>query len=180
MHRLFAGIRPPASVRALLLDTMSGAEGVRWQDDEQLHITLRYIGEVERPPAEDIAAMLGQVGGASFDLSIEGVGQFDRGSRHPTALWAGVRPHDAIRNLHQRIDRAIVRAGLEPERRAYLPHITLARIGKGGAVVQPWLATHAGLASQAFAVTHFLLFESHLGREGARYEAIARYMLDRP
>lgn len=63
MHRLFVGIRPPAAIRALLLDKMSGAEGVRWQDDEQLHITLRYIGEVERPVAEDIAAMLGQVMG---------------------------------------------------------------------------------------------------------------------
>ncbi len=178
MHRLFVGIRPPAAIRALLLDKMSGAEGVRWQDDEQLHITLRYIGEVERPVAEDIAAMLGQVHGASFDLSINGVGQFDRGSRHPTALWAGVRPHDAIRELHHKIDRVIVRAGLEPERRAYLPHITLARIGGRGAVIEPWLATHAGLVSEAFAVTHFLLFESHLGREGARYEAIARYALD--
>jgi len=178
MHRLFVGIRPPASIRALLLDTMSGAEGVRWQGDEQLHITLRYIGEVERPVAEDIAAMLGQVRGASFDLSIEGVGLFDRGSRHPTALWAGVRPHDAIRDLHHKIDRAIVRSGLEPDRRAYLPHITLARIGGRDAVVDPWLATHAGLASEAFAVTHFLLFESHLGRDGARYEAIARYPLD--
>ncbi|MHA3841708.1 RNA 2',3'-cyclic phosphodiesterase [Sphingomonas aestuarii] len=178
MHRLFVGIRPPASVRAPLLGTMSGVEGVRWQDDEQLHITLRYIGDVERPVAEDIAAMLGQVRGASFDLSIDGVGRFDRGSRHPTALWAGVRPHDAIRDLHQKIDRAIVRVGLEPERRAYLPHITLARTGGRGAVVEPWLATHAGLVSEAFEVAHFLLFESHLGREGARYEAIARYALD--
>ena len=157
---------------------MSGADGVRWQDDEQLHITLRYIGEVERPVAEDVAAMLGQVRGAPFDLAIQGVGLFDRGSRRPTALWAGVRPHDAILNLHRKVDRALVRAGLEPERRAYLPHITLARIGGGGAVVEPWLACHAGLSSAAFAVSHFLLFESHLGREGARYEAMARYPLD--
>ncbi len=178
MHRLFVGIRPPAAIRAHLIATMTGAEGARWQDDEQLHITLRYIGEVERPVAEDVAAMLGQVRGPSFDLTIEGVGLFDRGSRRPTALWAGVRPRDAIAELHHKIDRVVVRAGLEPERRAYLPHITLARIGGRGAVVEPWLAANAGLASAAFAVTHFLLFESHLGREGARYEAIARYALD--
>ncbi|WP_159710816.1 RNA 2',3'-cyclic phosphodiesterase [Sphingomonas sp. AX6] len=178
MHRLFVGIRPPAAIRAALIATMSGVEGARWQDDDQLHITLRYIGEVERPVAEDVAAMLGQVRGPSFDLALQGVGLFDRGSRRPTALWAGVRPHDAIRDLHHKIDRAVVRAGLEPERRAYLPHITLARIGGGGAVVDPWLAVHAGLASEMFTVSHFLLFESHLGREGARYEAIARYALD--
>lgn len=177
MHRLFVGIRPPAAIRASLIATMSGAEGARWQEDEQLHITLRYIGEVERPVAEDVAAMLGQVRGPSFDLTVAGVGLFDRGSRHPTALWAGVRPHDAVTELHQKVDRAVVLAGLEPERRAYLPHITLARIGARGAVVEPWLAAHAGLASESFAVNHFLLFESHLGREGARYEVVARYRL---
>ena len=175
MHRLFVGIRPPSAIRAHLTATMSGAEGVRWQDDEQLHITLRYIGEVERPVAEDIAAMLAQARGATFDLKVAGVGMFDRGSRHPTALWAGVRPHDAILDLHHKINRAIVRTGLEPERRAYLPHITLARIGGRGALVEPWLAVHAGLASEAFAVRQFLLFESHLGRSGARYKVIARY-----
>lgn len=179
MHRLFVGIRPPAAIRGLLTATMSGADGVRWQDDEQLHITLRYIGEVERPVAEDIAAMLGQIRSPSFDLAVRGTGCFDRGSRHPTALWAGVRPHDAILDLHHKIDRAIVRAGLEPERRAYLPHITLARIGGRGAVVAPWIAANAGLNSEAFTVTHFLLFESHLGREGARYETVARYGLER-
>ena len=178
MHRLFVGIRPPAAIRAALIATMSGADGARWQDDEQLHITLRYIGEVERPVAEDVAAVLAQLRAARFDLAIAGVGQFDRGGHHPRALWAGVRPHDAIRDLHHKIDRAFVRAGLEPERRAYLPHITLARMGKGGAVVELWLAVHAGLASEPFTVTHFLLFESHLGREGARYEAVARYALD--
>jgi RNA 2',3'-cyclic 3'-phosphodiesterase len=71
-----------------------------------------------------------------------------------------------------------VRVGLKPERRAYLPHITLARIGGRGAVVEPWLVTQAGLVSEAFEVAHFLLFESHLGREGARYEAIAQYALE--
>ena len=177
MHRLFVGIRPPAAIRAQLLDTMSGAEGVRWQDDEQLHITLRFIGAVERPVAEDVAAMLGQVHGTAFELAVAGVGLFDRGTGRPTALWAGVRPHDAISELHRKVDRAIVRAGLAPEGRAYLPHITLARIGGRGAVVDPWLAANAGLASPAFAVTHFLLFESHLGREGARYETVARYAL---
>lgn len=177
MHRLFVGIRPPATVRAQLLDTMSGAEGVRWQDDEQLHITLRFIGEVERPVAEDIAAVLGQVRGPAFELAVAGVGQFDRGTGRPTALWAGVRPHDAISELHRKVDRAIVRTGLAPEGRAYLPHVTLARIGGRGALVEPWLAANADLVSPAFAVTHFLLFESHLGRAGARYDVVARYAL---
>lgn len=177
MHRLFVGIRPPLAVREALIATMSGAQGARWQADEQLHITLRFIGEVDGRIAEDIDAALAGLRVSGFDLSLDGVGVFTRGSGHPTALWAGVRPHDSITALHRKIDRAIVRAGQPPERRTYLPHITIARIGNAGALVEPWLAMHAGLTSEPFAVTQLELFESHLGQRGARYETLARYPL---
>ena len=75
MIRLFVGIRPPAAVRERLLSLMGGVEGARWQDDVQLHITLRFIGEVERPVAEDIATALDQARGAAFTLAIDGVGR---------------------------------------------------------------------------------------------------------
>jgi len=112
MHRLFVAIRPPAPVRDLLLDTMDGVPVLRWQDDDQLHLTLRFIGEVE------------------------------------------------------------------PECRAYHPHITLARWGRGtGSSLDPWLAHHAALRSDEFAVDRFTLYQSRLGRGGANYEAVADYPL---
>lgn len=178
MHRLFVGLRLPAAERTRLLAATGGAEGARWQRDDQLHVTLRFIGEVERPMAEDVAAILAQVGYPRFEIAIDGVGVFDRGSGRPTALWAGIRPYAAIAELHRKIDRALVRAGLEPERRAYLPHVTLARIGRGGADIDRWIADHAALAGPPFTVEHFTLFESHLGREGAIYDAVARYALE--
>src|SRR5687768_8380838 len=61
MHRLFVGLRPPPAIRARLLALMGGVTGARWQDDSQLHLTLRFIGEVERPRAEDIATALSNV-----------------------------------------------------------------------------------------------------------------------
>ena len=61
MVRLFVALRPPPAIRDMLADAMDGVPQARWQDDEQLHLTLRFIGEVDRPVAEDIAAALGQV-----------------------------------------------------------------------------------------------------------------------
>src|SRR3546814_10503522 len=62
MHRLFVAIRPPAAIRKALLSIMGGVEGARWQSDDQLHLTLRFIGEVDRHRADDIAAALATVG----------------------------------------------------------------------------------------------------------------------
>lgn len=176
MHRLFVGIRPPAAIRARLLALMGGVPGARWQSDWQLHCTLRFIGEVDRHAAQDLAIALGTVRFPAFEIALDGVGQFDSRGR-PNALWAGLRPHDALTQLHHKIDQAIVRAGQEPERRAYLPHVTLARMNAHAGPTDRFLETHAGLTSAPFAVEHFLLFESTLGGEGAIYETVERYPL---
>ncbi len=177
MHRLFVALRPPAHIRAQLIDAMGGIAGARWQDDEQLHVTLRYIGEVERPVAEDVAVALGSVRAAPVTLAIAGVGRFDGDGRPGGAVWAGVAPRAPLAALHAKIDMALVRAGLQPERRAYLPHITLARLSRGAGSPDRFLADRAMLSSEPFTLDHVLLFESHLGASGATYEAVARYPL---
>ena len=127
MHRLFVALRPPPAIRALLAATQGGVPHARWQDDDQLHLTLCYIGEVERPVAEDVALALGQVHALAPSIALAGVGAFDKQGRVDT-LWAGVTPHDALAALQKKVDQTMVRIGLPPERRAYLPHITLARL----------------------------------------------------
>lgn len=174
MHRLFVAIRPPPALRSQLLDLMEGVEGARWQDDEQLHLTLRFIGEVDRRVAEDVAAALATIRFSPFDIWLDGVGQFDRTGAVDT-LWAGVQPRDTLAHLHRKIDRACVATGLPPEGRAYLPHITLARFSRGGGMVGPFPYRHASLSSATFPIDRFTLFESHIGRAGARYEPIAEY-----
>lgn len=178
MHRLFIALPPPSPMRETLFDVQDGVEGARWQDDEQLHLTLRYVGEVERPMAEDIAVVLQGVRALAFDLALSGVGQFDAG-RRGRALWAGVTPHNAVAALHRKVDHALVRLGLPPEGRAFLPHITLARLNKSSGPTEAFLATHAGLASPPMRFDHFILYESHVGHAGAWYESVARYPLDR-
>ena len=177
--RLFVGLRPPAPVREQLLALTTGVENARWQDEEQLHVTLRFIGEVETHVADDVALALGSIAAPGLDLRIAGVGAFHARGR-AKALWAGVAPKEPLAALHRKIDQALVRTGLAPEGRAYLPHITLARLNAAAGPVEGWLAAHAGLASEPFAIGHMLLFESSLGRAGASYGAIARYPLVPP
>jgi len=176
MHRLFVAIRPPEHVRDLLLDAMDDSADFRWQDDEQLHLTLRFIGEVERPTAEDIAAALGTLRADRSELRINGVGRFEQ--RNSGALWAGVEPKAPVAALAARIERVCQSAGLEPERRAFHPHVTLARWkGRRTREVHAWLEQHAALASEPFAADEFILFESRLSRHGAHYEPVATYPL---
>jgi RNA 2',3'-cyclic 3'-phosphodiesterase len=127
--------------------------------------------------ADDVAAALGQVRQPGFEIALDGLGRFT-GKNGPRALWAGVRPHEAVTHLHRKIDQALVRAGLDPERRAYLPHITLARIGRDTGPLDGFLARHAALTSAPFAISFFGLYESTLGRSGASYDLVERYALD--
>lgn len=179
MHRLFVALRPPLAVRTLVADTQSGVPHARWLDDDQLHLTVRYIGEVERPVAEDVALALGQIRVKAPVVAVAGVGAFDKQGR-VDALWAGVTPHDALAALHKKVDQALVRVGLEPERRAYLPHITLARLPRSAGsdpAIEQWRARHATLSSGPFPLDALILYESRLGRDGATYDAVARFAL---
>jgi 2'-5' RNA ligase len=175
MHRLFVAIRPPEFIRELLLDLMEGDRTLRWQDDGQLHLTLRFIGEVERPIAEDIAAALGRIRSDRFIISLDGVGGFEK-HRHG-ALWAGVRPKEQLKALAGKVERACQSAGLEAEQRAFHPHITLARWKGRAPSLDRIIEGHSGLHSGPWEVNEFILYESRLGHEGAHYEPVAAYPL---
>jgi 2'-5' RNA ligase len=176
MHRLFVAIRPPEPIRDVLIDAMDDSADFRWQDDEQLHLTLRFIGEVERPLAEDIAAALERVRSTPFTIRIKGVGRFE--ARNAGALWAGVEPKDPFAALAAKVERTCQGVGLEPERRSFHPHITLARWkGRRTREAEDFLKRRQGLVSDPFEVAEFALFESRLSRHGAHYEAVANYQL---
>ncbi|WP_174280404.1 RNA 2',3'-cyclic phosphodiesterase, partial [Sphingomonas bacterium] len=109
-----------------------------------------------------------------------GVGRFERRGV-ADALWAAVAPHEPLERLHRKVEQACIRAGLPPERRTYLPHVTLARFARsagGSPAIDRWLADNMALASAPFRLGHLVLYESHLGPAGADYEAIMRWPLD--
>jgi RNA 2',3'-cyclic 3'-phosphodiesterase len=174
MPRLFVAIRPPAQVCDRLITAQGGVEGARWQDDAQLHLTLRFIGDVDPRTGDDILVALASLRAAPFHIALNGVGSFAHKGRTDT-LWAGVTPHDALAALHKKIDHAIVRVGLPAESRAYRPHVTLARGRMGPA--DAFLKVNAALTSPPFTVTQFGLYESTLGNGGACYTLVERWPL---
>ena len=176
MHRLFVAIRPPAPIRALLLGAMGGISGARWQSEDQLHLTLRFIGEVDRHRAGDVHAALGAVHHPPFEIALSGIGAFDRRG-WPDAVWAGVAPHEPLKALHKKIDAALTRVGVAPDQRAFLPHITLARLKRSSGTVGNLLTQSGGLASPLFTVDHFALYESVLTTDAAAYSVVERYRL---
>ncbi|MBB3035268.1 RNA 2',3'-cyclic phosphodiesterase [Alteriqipengyuania lutimaris] len=176
MHRLFVALRPPEAIRDPLIDTMEGLDGARWQSDEQLHLTLRFVGEVDRAQANDLVSALQAVRAPGFPLQLRGVGTFARKGR-PSALWAGVERSEPLAILHRRVERACRAAGLAPETRRFVPHVTIARLNASTAPVGGWLATHGRLALPVWQVDNFQLFESRLERGGSVYEPVVEFPL---
>src|SRR5206468_4981573 len=159
------------------IDAMDDSADFRWQGDEQLHLTLRFIGEVDRPLANDLAGALGQIRAEPFAVRIKGVGRFE--GRNSGALWAGVEPKEPLAALAAKIERGCQSVGLEPDRRAFHPHITLARWkGRRTREVARFLERNRGLVSEPWEVDAFTLFESRLSKHGAHYEEVAVYPLD--
>lgn len=174
MARLFTALRLPPETVDALLDTMEAVEAARWQDAEQLHLTLTFLGEVANRTADDLVAALARVEVRPFAVAPQGVGHFEHKGR-VKALWAGVAANPDLLALQRRVAQACAMAGCPPEARRFLPHVTLARLGHASPDVPAWLARHATLALPAFPVRRFALLESTLSLDGSRYTLVEEF-----
>lgn len=177
MIRLFAALAMPATLAERLVTMGGGLPGARWLAARNLHLTLRFFGEIDEVLAEELHHCLGRVRGPAPRLALAGLGTF--GSRQPGMLWAGVRADDdALGRLQARVESAAQAAGLAPEPRKFTPHVTLARLKSPRADrLSAIIASHGAWRTEPMAFDHFTLFRSHLGREGAEYEALHDYPL---
>ena len=177
MIRLFVAIDLPQSIRDSLVALQGGVPGARWSGCEQMHLTLRFIGEVKETLAHDIDDALATIRAPSFNLELSGAGEF--GGKNPRALWAGVKSNDALLHLQRKAETALQRIGLEPEPRKYSPHITLAKLKSPPRDKVVQFLTHAALfAAGPFPVTSFVLFSSHLTPNGSIYNPERVYRLN--
>jgi 2'-5' RNA ligase len=178
MIRLFVGIELAEDVRQELAALCAGVPNARWVSPESLHVTLRFIGEVDQGVAQDVHDRLSDLQAPSFALALAGVGTFGSG-RHPHTLWVGVERSAELEHLRDKVESAVVRAGLTPEARKFSPHLTLARFREApGPRLGDFLGRHALFRLPPLTVGHFTLFSSHLGRGGAVYAAEAEYPLE--
>jgi RNA 2',3'-cyclic 3'-phosphodiesterase len=174
--RLFVALSIPDDVAMGLSLLQAGVPGARWSSREQLHLTLRFIGEVDGRDASAIDDALSAIDAPRFTLALKGVGEF--GGKNPHALWAGVRDADNVKFLQRKIETAIQRVGFPAEERKFAPHVTLAslRASPRGRVMD-FLTDHALYSSPPFEVNGFILYSSHLTPNGSIYRAERAYRL---
>lgn len=174
--RLFVALALPDAVKQSLVALQGGIPGARWQTREQLHLTLRFIGEVDGAQMAAIDDALSLISAPAFTLELKAVGSF--GGKTPRDLWAGVKPNEALNHLQRKIESALQRIGLPAEKRKYTPHVTLARLKspQNGRVVD-FLTHHALYASGEFPADQFILYSSKTTSDGSIYRAEKAYGL---
>lgn len=157
---LFAAIKMQPRTIAALTRIQKGVSGARWSDAEKLHITTGYFGEIDDDRAEVLDYELARLRLSAFDLSLKGVGHF--GSLEPHAIWAGVNDHPSLLRLHEHCKIAARRAGIQMEKRKYVPHVTLAYLKKTAPLerIIKFEQRLANFEAGPFLVDEFLLFSS--------------------
>lgn len=166
--RLFIGLELPAAIKTQVLATHMPLAHARWQTDEQLHLTLNFLGNVPDNDCAGIERLVQTFGLGHFNLTLTGAGHF----RH-RAIWLGAQPESPLRRLHERLADALVPLGIGPDTRPFRPHVTVARLGKG-AEATPYLEAWSHFRSAPFPVNRISLFASTPGAGGSRYDIIAR------
>jgi 2'-5' RNA ligase len=175
--RLFVALPLPENVRWQLRLLCGGLPGARWVPQENYHITLRFLGDVDGRDTDYVDAALAGIRAPAFKLRLSGVGHFSNGNR-VKAVWAGVEKEPALQHLHDKVESAVVRAGLPPLGHKFTPHVTLTwPKDPPVAKLQHYLAGHNLFRSEPFEVTHFILFSSLTGGESSVYHAERSYAL---
>ena len=176
MLRVFVGIEFPPELKLRLSLLSTGMPGARWVDAGNFHLTLRFIGEVGRDVAADIDEALGRLRARRFTLQLAGVGIF--GGDKPRQLWVGVEREPELVSLRVKIEQALIRIGLDPEPRKFVPHVTLARLRDPALdELGDFLAANARFRAAPLPVEHFSLIASFPTKAGSIYEDQADYPL---
>lgn len=177
MIRLFAAIAIPYELALRLSGLRGQIPDARWVSAGNMHITLRFIGEIDEGVAADVDDALAHFSADPINVAVRGVGHFESRGR-VRSLWAGVERVPALVELQARVELACQRAGLAPEGRKFHPHITLARCQASRVErVADFLSEHGAFAAPVFTVNAFGLYSSSLGRGGSVYTREVEYQL---
>jgi len=166
--RLFVGLEIPASCKKTLLLLDPHLTGLRWLPEEQFHLTLSFLGNVETLEEDGLREALREVRVAPFFLPLYGLGVFNARGQ-PSVLWAGVgKGHPHLFVLHRRIQDAVLHTGLEPDLKPFHPHVTIGRAkGVSRQALQPFIRKYAEADFGMFEVAGFALYSSVLSPGGA-------------
>ncbi|MBI2816776.1 MAG: RNA 2',3'-cyclic phosphodiesterase [Acidobacteria bacterium] len=179
--RTFIAIDIPEKIRASIGELMAtlkpAATNIRWSRPEGLHITLKFLGELQPARIEQVKQSLSQIHlAASFQVAIQGAGFFPN-ERSPRVMWLGIAAGAELAELASRVEESLMPLGFEKENRPYSPHLTMGRINPPGKIftVQELLRRREPLAFGSFTATEFFLYESKPSRNGSVYNKIAGF-----
>jgi 2'-5' RNA ligase len=179
MVRLFVAINLPERVRdriAAGTENLRGLEGIRWVAADRVHLTLKFLGEVDEESERSIAEALVRavVGHAPFEARVTAPGAFPN-IRRPRIIWLGLRQSPELAALQRDLEDALADLGFEREQRAFRPHLTLGRVRRGRRVDSSALDSlvRRTEVSDAWQVDAMDLMRSHLLPTGAVYDVRA-------
>ena len=177
MPRLFTGIEIPPAICRQLSFLRGGLPGARWIDEENYHLTLRFVGDVDMDIAEAVAIGLSRIRRPSFTLTLADVTTL--GTRRPHAIVGRTGASAALVDLQAEHERAMQRIGLPPETRKFTPHVTLARLrGIASRDIADYLSLRGGFVAGPFPVERFVLFSARNSTGGGPYVIEQAYPLE--
>jgi 2'-5' RNA ligase len=175
MPRLFTGLEVSEPVRLALSLLRGGLPGARWIEPEDYHVTLSFIGDVDGALAEDAMAALAEVRAHPLELAVEGLGAF--GGEKPRSIIARVRPDAALMQLQAQQEQCLRTVGVEPDRRKFTPHVTLARLRATAPGVVAGYLNGRALPELRFEATRLNVYSSRASKGGGPYVVEAWYPL---
>jgi RNA 2',3'-cyclic 3'-phosphodiesterase len=175
MPRLFTGLEIPADIAQILLLHRGGLVGAHWMDPADYHITLRFLGDVDRHVASDATALLDDIRPARpITITLDSLGSF--GGDKPRAITATVQLSPELAQLQGQQERLMRQLGLAPEPRKFTPHVTLARLkATSPGEVANYLASSAIIRPISFHARRFVLYSSRASTGGGPYVVEATY-----
>jgi RNA 2',3'-cyclic 3'-phosphodiesterase len=176
--RLFVALRFSDDINEALDDIAFGIKGASWSPGDQYHLTLRFIGDPGSLHLDDVDRALREVRAPAFRIDLKGTGHFPlRGD--PETLWAGVDENAPLASLRNRVEAALVRAGIAPEGRKFHPHVTLANVKAADPRDVGRFQVMNGLFRvNDVTVTEFHLCSSVLRESGAEHTVEESYSLE--
>ncbi|MEM8856420.1 MAG: RNA 2',3'-cyclic phosphodiesterase [Pseudomonadota bacterium] len=176
MPRLFTALTVPDEARMWLTAVRGGLRSARWIEPENYHITLRFIGDVDEPTADEVHHALSRIERPPVTVTLNGYGSF--GSKRPHSVFVRVEPSPQLLDLQAAQERALQRIGLPAEARKFTPHVTIARVkGSTAKEVAGWLSMRGDLQVAPYTAGEFVLMSSRDSYGGGPYVVEERYPL---
>lgn len=175
--RLFIAIDFPEEIISAVSADSAGIKGVKWVRPEQVHLTLKFIGDYPADKLDDLVLNLEKISFPRFSLTLSGTGFFPN-LRRPSVFWLGVEPSSALNSLKRELEDLLdSQCGISRDEREFIPHVTLARFKSRVApeLTERLQKAFAGLRGRKFECKSFILFSSKLDRSGAIHKALAAF-----